>query len=141
MPADALVVSSLPSRLRLRVPARCGNRSYFEETLARVERVANVVSASANPTTGSLLVTYRGPFEELAAALEAADLFVIERGEPETSHRLDDAKTTGALALAGAFAALGLMQLGRRRALPPALTLMWYAASLASKALRTSAHR
>lgn len=139
MPPDAVIVSASPSRVRLRVAARRGDRVYFDGAVARLHRLAAVVGVSANPVTGSLLIFHHGALDDLVDAIEAEDVLSIDRERDELPHRLNEAATMGAAALATAFAGLGLLQLGRRHAMPPALTLFWYAGTLAAGLVRATA--
>lgn len=94
-----------------------------------------MVSASANPTTGTFLIFHHGTLDDLINAIEAEGVLSISRTRDDSPHRMDDAATMGRVALAAAFAGLGLLQLRRQHALPPALTLFWYAGTLAAKLL------
>lgn len=98
-----------------------------------------MVSASANPTTGTLLIFYHGTLDDLTNAIEAEGVLSIRQDRDDLPHRMDEAAIMGGLALAAAFAGLGLLQLRRQHALPPALTLFWYAGTLAAKLLSARA--
>ena len=122
----ATVVHATGTRLRLRVHARRGDAAFFERCAAALARVAGIAAVDARAMTASLLLHHDGVgIETVGVEAERAGLFIVGRQE-------DAAAPPGLPALgAMAFGALGVMQLFNQRVLPPALTLFWYAATLA----------
>lgn len=68
MVADPSYVHALEGRLRVRIPMLKGAMRRARELEARLGQLPGVEQASANPTTGSLLILY------LPHLLEQADL-------------------------------------------------------------------
>jgi hypothetical protein len=130
----AEVLHSIDGRTRLRVPSRAGEVPFFSALADTLAALDGVMSVRARPLTGSVLVTHDGAFADIAARAEAANLFVIgEAAAPSAGHRrfeLAPAPAVGALAMG----ALGVVQLLQQRVLPPAITLFWYALTLAREA-------
>jgi hypothetical protein len=91
--------------------------------------VAGIAAVDARAMTASLLLHHDGvAVEALAAEAERAGLFIVaEVAASDAAATAPSLPTLGAMA----FGALGVMQLFNQRVLPPALTLFWYAATLA----------
>jgi hypothetical protein len=122
----AHVAHASGGRTRLRVPERRGDAEFFAALAARLAELEGVHDVRARALTAGLLIEHEGAFEPIAEQARGAGLFVLE--EPSA----DEEPAGPALpALAGVFGALALLQLLRSRVLPPAITLLWYAASLA----------
>jgi hypothetical protein len=135
----AEIVHSIPGRTRLRIADRAGENSFFAGLADGLAALEGVRSVRTRPLIGTVLVTHDGSFAPLAIRAEAADLFVIEeRGQLAAAAP----PSAAALPAAGALAmvALGVFQLFQERLLPPALTLFWYAHSLAREAQATDRH-
>lgn len=133
----AYVAHAMPGRVRLRLPTLRGDMARLPALALAVAGLPRVATAEASAATGSLLIRHEGPLEEFLADAAAAGLFVLRPAVPPG----DEAPlipTAALLPVAGAAAAAGLtvVQLLRREALPPALTLGWHAVSLAQIALR-----
>jgi hypothetical protein len=126
----ATLVHATPARMRLRVASRRGDAAFFEACAARLAELPGIAAVDARAMTASLLLHHEDvSVEALAEAAERAGLFIVAA--------LDEAAPAGpalppppALG-AVAFGALGVMQLFNKRVFPPALTLFWYAATLA----------
>jgi hypothetical protein len=125
----ATVVHATGTRLRLRVQARRGDTAFFERCAAGLAGIAGVGAVQARAMTASLLLHHDGlVVETIAAEAERAGLFIVAEVAPESAARTaPDLPALGAMA----FSALGVLQLFNQRLLPPALTLFWYAATLA----------
>jgi hypothetical protein len=125
----ASVVHATASRTRLRVVSRRGDAEYFRRCAAALAELPGVDTVEARAMTASVLVHHDNvPLPSLATAAERAGLFILaaldDAADPPD---MPSAPAMGALA----FGALGVMQLFNNRVLPPALTLFWYAATLA----------
>jgi hypothetical protein len=125
----ASVVHATASRTRLRVVSRRGDTAYFERCAAALAGLPGIAAVEGRAMTASLLVHHADvALSSLAEIGERAGLFIVaELEETVDDARLPPAPAMGALA----FGALGVMQLFNQRVLPPALTLFWYAATLA----------
>jgi hypothetical protein len=131
---SAEVLHSIDGRTRLRVPAQAGEAPYFAALADSLVALDGVVSVRTRPLIGSVLVIHDGPFANIAARAEAASLFVIEDAAAPSESRPPSRTATAPTAGALAMGALGLFQLFQQRVLPPALTLFWYALTLAREA-------
>jgi Heavy metal associated domain 2 len=163
MTPNGRITHRMNGRVRLRIPDRRRDSAYFarlKETLSRCDGVESVL---VNPLTASALISGSAEADDIVVFAENSGLFRLEaRGfvpfAERLSHQLhqvDDRvreATSGQLDLSSA-AAIGLLgatlwQVSRRRVLPEAVTILWYAASLlanppvwpASPALKASEH-
>ena len=88
--------------------------------------------AEVTPLTGGVLILHDAPLSRIGEAAEKARLFsLVGNGMPSQS---SDRSTLRVDPRAVAIAGLGLIavwQLHREKVLPPALTVIWYAARLA----------
>jgi hypothetical protein len=131
----AHVVHAAPGRLRMRVPAMRGDSAYFAGLTRSIERVEAVGNVYANSLTGSILIEgsslsvtqlrrlarTRHWFEILDAPVREAEIgAALETLLQNSTHELLRAVPLAALALA-------LVQFGRGRVLPPAVSLLLYA--------------
>jgi hypothetical protein len=128
-PPGAFLAHASGGRTRLRVPSRRGDTDYFTACAARLAEFDGVLAVTPRALTASLLVEHDGDFGAIAARARAAGLFALEpaSGEPEL------ARGPAVPGLAGVLGALAVVQLLRQRVLPPAITLLWYAASVAGR--------
>lgn len=127
-PPLARLASVAPGRVRLnlgpagRDPARAA--ALARETVL----LPGVVSAAANPLTGSLLLRFRGEAGTVFAAAARQGLFRVD-----TTPQRPAAPARAAPIAAAALGLLAAVQALRGAILPPAVTLLWYAASLARR--------
>lgn len=127
-PPLAWLASVAPGRVRLnlgpagRDPARAAGLA--RESLL----LPGVVSAAANPLTGSLLLRFRGEAETVFAAAARQGLFRVE-----TTRQRPAAPARAAPIAAAALGLLAAVQALRGAILPPAVTLLWYASSLGQR--------
>lgn len=120
----------MPGRVRLRLAAHRGDQAFFTTLAAGLSAHPGVTKVEVTPLTGSVLVRHFGPFEEIGRAAETAGLFHLGKAEVGASAlELEWPKlpVDPKLALAAGLAGLALWQMGKGKALPPALTLLWYA--------------
>jgi Heavy metal associated domain 2 len=145
MPPTGRITHRMNGRVRLRIPEKRRDSEYFsrlQQTLSRCEGVDAVV---VNPVTASALITGSADADEVVVFGENSELFRLETGRfipfserlNHQLHRVDERvrdRTGGQLDLNSvAFIGLmgaGLWQMSRRRILPEALTVLWYAYSL-----------
>jgi hypothetical protein len=139
------ITHRMDGRVRLRIPDKRRDTAYFEHLKATLSRCEGVKSVTVNPLVGSALIVGTAEADEVIVFAENAELFRLEppRFIPLSerfSHQLNrfdervrDA-TSGQMDL-NSVAVLGylgatLWQVSRRRVLPEALTVLWYAISL-----------
>lgn len=136
-PLEAVLVHSMPGRLRLRLaqPRHPG----MEPLAAELSRRPGVLKVAFRVETGSLLVLHDGRFRpeadpalRLVTPRSAAPAAVSARPRPAGTAQM------GGIAGAAAFSGLALLQMARGRVLPPAVTLFWYAAALLGGGSRKS---
>lgn len=136
MAAKAFIEHRLPGRVRLKIPSRRGDVSFFESLIATLSDLLNIDELTANPSTGSVIIRYTGPVETIMS--RAADLGLFEIGEPQLQQpkhrsrptpqgrpdpRSPEIIMTTALALAG----LSAYQVSRGEALGSATESFWTA--------------
>jgi hypothetical protein len=113
----------------VRVPERRGDVDYFSSSAARLAEFAGVLAVTPRAVTASLLIEHEGDFDAIAERARAAGLFALEPAPEEEGV----APRQAIPGLAGVLGALAVVQLFRQRVLPPAITLLWYAASVAGR--------
>ena len=163
---SASVAHRSHGRTRLKFRRERGNQQFFDGLVLRLRGLPDVKSAEARPLTGSVIVHHQGLWSEIAEQIVEAGLFAIAEEEAATDlsnafgqeYWLEVAKQlsrTGlfieneaqalkslerlspALAAAGGAAILGLWQIARGEVLPPAITLLMYARTLACPLIAT----
>jgi hypothetical protein len=131
---SAEVLHSIDGRTRLRVSAKAGNVPFFATLADGLVRLDGVISVRTRPLTGSVVVVHEGTFAGLATRAQGENLFAVlpypGHAESSATSRIAGAPAAGAVAMA----ALGTFQLFQQRVLPPAITLFWYALTLAREA-------
>jgi hypothetical protein len=134
LPLGAVVHAST-GRTRLRFAELRGGAAALAALARRIDALSGVRGTEVRPFTGSILVRHEGDFREVARRATAEGVFQVadDRAALAVGSRAVAHPVPAAVAVA--FAGLGVMQLFDRRVLPPALTLFWYAASLAREAM------
>jgi len=124
----AEIVHTSSGRTRFRFAGRLGDRDFFERLANRLAGLEGVVEIRARPLTGSMIVLHEASIAEVLE--RCVGLFKVGAGQgaPEPGP-LSLPQIEGAVA--AAMTGLALMQTARGRVLPPALTLLWYAAGIA----------
>jgi hypothetical protein len=154
MTPAAQITHQMEGRVRIRIPDQRRNAAYFgrvEESLRRCEGVDRV---DTNPLAASILVTGLVTSGEVVKFAEQHDLFSIAPSataavplSERVAARVDglDGRVRRAsggqldlngLSMLGLGVAM-LWQLSRRRVLPEALNILWYAASLVPRRVRS----
>ena len=128
-PPAAFTAHASGGRTRLRVPSRRGDADFFTACAARLAEFDGVLAVTPRALTASLLVEHDGDFGAIAERARAAGLFALEPANDEE----ELARGPAMPGLAGVLGALAVVQLFRQRVLPPAVTLLWYAAAVASR--------
>ncbi len=129
---QAAVIHAMEGRTRLRVAGRRGDAGFFASMAAGLSAIAGVRKVEVAPLTGGILILHDLPLPRIGEAAEKGGLFALIDPAIERD-------PSGELALhispqMVAAAALGLVaawQIYKEKALPPAITAAWYAASLA----------
>lgn len=146
--ARATVVHALPGRARLRIAARRGNAAWFQDLADRLRAYPEVTAVTISPASAGLLVHHLGSLSQVTEEAERNGLFLVERLDaesPDTATELrgkmaafgrwmDMTTGDGGAVPAVVFVMLvvgGVTQLARGNVLAPAVTLFWYAATLA----------
>lgn len=144
----AILAHAVEGRVRLVLPEARGDRTALEEVVQTIAQLPPVRHVEARPRTGSVVIVYDGPAEDLLAASDGAGLLDLAHGPEGGEGSAADAaleraqmadllfrlKTGGALDARSLafllFAGLGVVQLARGGPLwPPAATAFWYAGS------------
>jgi hypothetical protein len=128
-PPGAHTAHASAGRTRLRVPSRRGDAGYFSSSAARLAEFEGVLAVTPRAATASLLIEHEGDFDPIARRARAAGLFALE----PTPEEEDAAPRLTVPGLAGVLGALAVVQVFRQRVLPPAVTLLWYAATVAGR--------
>ncbi len=124
----AEIVHATGGRTRLRFADRIGDTFFFERLAERLRLVEGVAEVRARPRTGSVIVLHEGPSAGFVAA--SRDIFGASGEAPPPTLQPPTA-AQAELAGAALMAGLALLQSARGRVLPPAVTLLWYAAGIA----------
>jgi hypothetical protein len=128
-PPAAFLAHASEGRARLRVPERRGDAGYFSSSAARLAQFEGVLAVTPRAVTASLVIEHEGDFAAIAERARALGLFALEPAPQEEN----PAARLAAPRLAAVLGALAVVQLLRQRVLPPAVTLLWYAAALAGR--------
>jgi hypothetical protein len=129
----AHIEHQLPGRVRLRVPSKRGDVSYFERAVKELSRHPAVWELIASPLTGTITLQYSEPLQAIVDA--AAKLILFEMGAPKPGVRAGESKRAVRLTrnagLAGHVAVglsgLSLFQVGRGNVVGNAVENFWLA--------------
>lgn len=126
----ATIQHQIPGRLRLRIPARRGDVSFFHHMVQALSKLPSIAELSAVPLTGSIIIRHSGSAQAIAAAATEQGLFEIGPEEPKkapspSSRRRPHAglRGTAATGLSG----LALFQVARGRLTGNAAENFWNA--------------
>lgn len=126
----ATIQHQIPGRLRLRIPARRGDVSFFHHIVQVLSKLPSIAELSAIPLTGSIIIRHSGPAQAITAAATEQGLFEIGPEEPKkapapSSRRRPHAglRGTAATGLSG----LALFQVARGRLTGNAAENFWNA--------------
>ncbi|MFP4359677.1 MAG: hypothetical protein ACLFTG_03210 [Alphaproteobacteria bacterium] len=134
-PPAAHVVHRVPGRLRLRIAGKRGDRAWFDEAATTLAMLAGVEEVATSPRTGSIMLRHSRAAEDVLGAAVARGLFQLRHGdlaEGSAAERLRAAAAglTASEGLALVLTLAALRQLWRGQILPPAVTLLAYAATV-----------
>lgn len=79
----ATIQHQIPGRLRLRIPARRGDVSFFHHIVQALSKLPSIAELSAIPLTGSIIIRHSGSAQAIAAAATEQGLFEIGPEEPK----------------------------------------------------------
>lgn len=79
----ATIQHQIPGRLRLRIPARRGDVSFFHGIVQALSKLPGVEKLDAIPLTGSIIIRHSGSAQAIAAAATEQRLFEIGPEEPK----------------------------------------------------------
>lgn len=140
MPAElprARVIHRVPGRLRLRIEGKRGERDWFDEVATTLAMAPGVDEVAASARTGSLKLRHTVPAEELFDTAVTRGLFAVEGAGGDAAEGSPAARlraAAGGFGLKETVAAMLIMaalrQIARGQVLPPAITLLAYAATL-----------
>lgn len=126
----ATIQHQIPGRLRLRIPARRGDVSFFHGIVQALSKLPGVEKLDAIPLTGSIIIRHSGSAQAIAAAATEQGLFEIgpeepkEAPAPSTRRRpYSGLRSTAATGLSG----LALFQVARGRLTGNAAENFWNA--------------
>lgn len=140
MDAQAVVVHSMPGRVRLRIQERDADPAFFSELPGELYGLGGVQNVKANPATRSVVIEFSGTLQNLAQQLRQHGLVV---GDPPVSSdesipasakagmkplNLVSGRNIDAMFIAGSLLSIvGIIQTYRGRISVPAITAFWYA--------------
>lgn len=141
MAASAFVAHRMPGRIRLRIPDKRRNPSYFSRLQQEVAQLDGVRQVRINADTASVLLEFNGDAAELLARLREHDVDVQLKQEygsaprraahlplPAKPIRLVTGRNIGPMFMFGtALLGIGLVQALRGRVLVPSMSAFWYA--------------
>jgi hypothetical protein len=127
----AHIEHQLPGRVRLRVPSKRGDVSYFERAVKELSRHPAVRELAASPLTGCITLLHSEPLQAIMDV--AASLILFEMGESKPSVKAGEAKRAERLRrgadLAGHVAAgltgMSLFQAARGNVVGNAVESFW----------------
>lgn len=126
----ATIQHQIPGRLRLRIPARRGDVSFFHGIVQALSKLPGVEKLDAIPLTGSIIIRHSGSAQAIAAAATEQGLFEIgpeepkEAAAPSTRRRpYSGLRSTAATGLSG----LALFQVARGQLTGNAAENFWNA--------------
>ncbi|CAL1241679.1 hypothetical protein [Candidatus Methylocalor cossyra] len=143
----AFIVHQSPGRLRLKIPAKRGDRAYFARLAERLAACSGITAIDGRAHTGTVLVLHAPTLAaaDITAFAERTALFSPRRRPPpslgelleranariHTLERGFSTATSGALdrssILFWILLALAIRQAARGKALMPAFSLLWWA--------------
>ncbi|TCU04849.1 hypothetical protein EV132_13831 [Rhizobium sullae] len=134
----AVIEHLMPGRLRVRVPDRRGDVSYFRSVVEKLSERPEIAGLRANPMTGSILIRHEADPASIRAIATSSEVFDLQEASARRPRRVTDARNRqtaddGATASrASSGPAIGLMSLAfyqalRGNAVGPATENFWNA--------------
>jgi hypothetical protein len=126
MTSTAIIEHQLPGRLRLRIPTRRGDVSFFQGIVHALSECPDVKEIDATPLTGSILIRHSGSAQAITAAATERKLFEV--GNQLDKAAPDPLASSGPLgAAATGLAGLAVFQVARGQAIGNAAENFWNA--------------
>ena len=125
MTSTATIEHQLPGRLRLRIPTRRGDVSFFQGIVHALSECPDVKEIDATPLTGSILIRHSGSAQAITAA--AAERKIFEVGNEPEKAREAPASSGPLDAAATGLGGLALLQLAGGQAIGNAAENFWNA--------------
>jgi hypothetical protein len=124
----AEIVHEMPGRARLRITSKQGDAVFFAAIASGLSAIAGVYDIVVKPLTGSILIQHSIALPAVCAAAKEAQLFDLapEESAADGAVVAVDPKVLVALCLG----VMSVWQFAKGRALPHAVTLLWYASCL-----------
>lgn len=82
MVPEAYVSHRAPRRLRIKIPSKKGNSSFFSTLLDRLAKCPGVEEVKVNPQIGSVLILYTGDTKAVTEFAKKSDLFHLKPARP-----------------------------------------------------------
>jgi neutral trehalase len=133
----AMLVHAIPGRMRMRIPAKRGNASFFSNLSDALHRIEIIHAVHANPSTGSVVVQHsENMYSLLQQIQEQVPSLVIENNQAKKGgtplkvrpFRVVTGRKLSPMFMVGtALTALGLVQTVRGNIAVPSITAFWYA--------------
>ncbi len=145
-PPTAHVVHRLPGRLRLRIDGKRGDQAWFDEAATTLAMLSGIDEVATSPRTSSIMLRHSRTADEVLGAATARGLFQLagaDLGEGSAAERLRAAagSVSASEGLALVLTLAALRQVWRGQILPPAVTLLAYAATVLATRERQSKSR
>jgi hypothetical protein len=146
MSVHGQIAHQTSGRVRIDLPAKRGDASYFSTLSQQIAGLDEVLAVRTNPITASLIVEYDGPFDALLRRFDDMAIDILSQpaktglndggasheafaSDSALPYRIVSGRQVHPMLLVGlAFGALGLVQMARGQVLVPALSAFWYAA-------------
>jgi hypothetical protein len=131
MLARGIVAHKVPGRVRVQIPSKCHDRSFFEAVVEKLKPHPRVRGVSANVYTGSVVIHHAGDADDIFTL--AVDLFELSEDDKAVAELEAVAERSGLPlpdildSTAVVTAGLGLYQLARRGDLGTASENFWIA--------------
>jgi hypothetical protein len=138
MVAAAHIEHQLPGRVRLRVPSKRGDVSFFERVVKELSKHPAVWELVASPLTGTIILQYSEPLQAIMEAAAALTLFEtggskpgVKAGESKRpSRRSESAGLAGSIA--AGLSGLSLYQAAQGNVIGNAVESFWLSFSAQS---------
>lgn len=119
------IAHQLPDRVRIKVDAKRGDRTFFDRLVSDLSAAPNVTQVRANPQAGSVAVSFDPRKGPIRSALEATGVFHFREPEPrqaraETARLSSEGAPDPNEVLAAGLSGLGVIQLVNGEAVGPA---------------------
>ena len=124
----ATIQHQMPGRLRLRIPARRGDVSFFHRVVQALSKVPGIEELDAIPLTGSIIIRHSGSAQAVAAAATEQGLFEVALEDPNRASSTAQRPHSGALDTAAtSLNGLALLQIARGQVTGNAAENFWNA--------------